>query len=150
MDLSNEQKFEILKEAYIEQRKEINFWRDRSWKVTTWTVATLLAVLAVIIKYEITYMVQILIPIAALSGVVTIYLNKNYNVYCERWERLAEVEEALGFFCKGVFIQDKSLLPEHLRKPKVTYKGTGFFIAAIWIIYISIAIIALCKYCRQI
>ena len=145
MDLSNEQKFEILKEAYNEQRKEINFWRERSWKVTTWTIALQIAVLVANIKFSSTQLVYILIPLTALSVMVTMYLHKNYIVYSERWQRLAEVEDALGFFNKDVYVSGKSLLPESLKNPKITYKGTRFFIAAVWIMNISIAIVAFVK-----
>ena len=44
VNLTDENKFEILKEAYIEQREEIPFWRERSWRVTMWLVSLLLAV----------------------------------------------------------------------------------------------------------
>jgi UDP-N-acetylmuramyl pentapeptide phosphotransferase/UDP-N-acetylglucosamine-1-phosphate transferase len=144
INVSDDQKFQILKEAYIEQRREISFWRERSWKVTTWLIGLMLAVSGVAIFFNAKYPI-ILIPLLALSIIATIYLHKNYKVYSERWERLAAVEDALGFFDQNVYVQGKSLHPPELRKPTVTYKGTGFFIAAIWVMAISTALAMLLK-----
>ena len=139
VNLTDENKFEILKEAYIEQRKEISFWRERSWKVTMWLVSLLLAV-----SGAATFLDEkppvILIPLFALSIIATIYLDKNYRVYCERWERLGSIEKALGFFEEDVYIPGISLLSSKLEKPQITYKGTGFFISAIWVMAISTAV----------
>lgn len=144
INLSDDQKFEILKEVYIEQRKEISFWRERSWKVTTWLIGLMLAVSGAAIFFDAKYPI-ILIPLLALSIIATMYLHKNYEVYSERWERLAAVEEALRFFDENVYVQGKSLHPPELKKPTVTYKGTAFFIAAIWIMAISTAVAMLLK-----
>ena len=76
----------------------------------------------------------------SLSILASIYQHKNYKVYKNRWERLADIEEALGFYEKDHYIEGKTLYTEELRIPKVTYKGTGFFIASIWAMSISTAI----------
>ena len=142
INLSDDQKFQILKEAYIGQRKEIYFWRERSWKVTTWLIGLILAASGAAIFFNAKYPI-ILIPLLALSIIATIYLHKNYKVYSERWSRLAAVEEALGFFVQDVYVEGKSLHPPELRKPAITYKGTAFFIAAIWVMAISMVLAVL-------
>lgn len=137
MNLDDKQKFEILKSAYTERKKEVEFWRERSWKVTSWLIGIFLAFSAAVKAIPDDKFVYLLFQLMALSGIATIYLHKNYKVYSERWQRLADIEEALNFFEKGVYINDNSLNPPELRKPKVTYKGTAFFITSIWLMAIS-------------
>lgn len=48
MNLTDNQKFEILKIAYKKRRKEIAFPRERSLKVTSWMVGVFLAFSAVL------------------------------------------------------------------------------------------------------
>jgi hypothetical protein len=55
------------------------------------------------------------------------------------------VENALGFFTKGEYMPDDTLLPTELLNLKVTYKGTAFFIASIWIVAISASITVIWK-----
>ena len=132
MNLTDDQKFEMLKAAYEERRKEVTFWRERSWKVTSWIVGVFLAFSAGATTFHGDKFSYLLIPLIVLSVIATVYLHKNYAVYRERWRRLADVEEALGFFEQGTYIGGKALNPPELRKPAVTYKGTAFFILAIW------------------
>lgn len=142
--LEDVQKFEILKEVYIEQRKEIAFWRERSWKVTAWLIGILLGISGAA-AFTGTKPFVLLLPIGGLTIVASMYLHKNYTTYCERWKRLAAVEEALGFFDQNVYIDGKSLHPKELKTPEVTYKGTAFFIVSIWVIAISAAVSILAK-----
>ena len=143
INLSDDQKFQILKEAHIEQRKESSFWRERSWKVTTWLIGLMLAVSGVTMFSNAKYPI-VLIPFFCLSIIATIYLHKNYKRYSQAWDRVLAIEDALGFSEENVYVQGKSLLPAKLRM-KPTYKGTGSFIAAIWVMAISTALALLLK-----
>lgn len=145
MKLTDDQKFEILKVAYEERRKELAFWRERSWKVTSWMVGVFLAFSAGATTIPGDKFPYLLIPLLVLSLVATVYLRKNYKVYRELWIRLADVEEALGFFESGVYVPEKSLNPPDLRVPTVTYKGTAFFIAAIWVTAIASVALVIAK-----
>ena len=136
INLTDDHKFQILKEAYLAQRKEISFWRERSWKVTTWLIGLMLAVSSAAVFFNTKYPI-ILVPLLGLTIIATIYLHEKYKVYCDRWQRLAIIEEALGFFEQNVYIQRGVLYPPESREPKVNYRGTAFFIGAIWIMAIS-------------
>ncbi|MCD4675247.1 MAG: hypothetical protein K8S18_04530, partial [Desulfobacula sp.] len=78
MRLTQENQFEILKAAYLEKIKEVQFWRDRSIKVTMWIIGifTTIAGLSLFLN---TYYPIIIIPLFALSLISTIYLHKNFN-----------------------------------------------------------------------
>jgi hypothetical protein len=141
ISLTPEQKFDILKEVYAENRKEIAFWRERSWKVTTWLIGSMLAISSASVFSGTSYP-ALAAPLLGLSIIASIYLHKNYRVYSERWQRLAAIEEALGFFEPDCYVEGKSLHPEELKRPRVTYRGTAFFIAAIWVIAVC-SIVAL-------
>lgn len=145
MNLTDDHKFQMLKAAYEERRKEVTFWRERSWKVTSWLVGVFLAFSAGATTVPAQKFPYLLIPLLALSVVATVYLHKNYTVYSERWHRLADVEEALGFFESGYYVTGKALNAAELRKPQVTYKGTAFFIAAIWVAAISAVVVVFVK-----
>lgn len=137
--MSDDNKFEILKIAYQSHRQEIAYWREHSWQTTKWMIGLFMLVSAATLFLKAKYDV-ILVPLFTLSILATVYQHKNYEVYKNRWQRLADIEEALGFYEKDHYIGGKTLYPEELRIPKVTYKGTGFFIAAIWAMSISTAI----------
>lgn len=144
MKLSEDQKFAILKEAYLETRKEAVFWRERSWKVTTWIIGLFLAISGGSIFAEAKHPILIL-PMIALSAVATIYLHKNYMRYAGRMQIAAQIEKALAFFEKGEYIPDETLLDADKSGPPVTYLGTAFFMASIWIVALSTAAALLCK-----
>ena len=136
MNLSDDQKFAILKEAYLEQRKEVAFWRERSWKVTSWIIGLFLAISAASIFAEAKHPILIL-PMIALSVAATFYLHKNYRVYSGRWQNVGRIEQALAFFHEGEYIPAETLLPAEMKTPRVTYAGTAFFIGSIWIVALS-------------
>ncbi|KJS02655.1 MAG: hypothetical protein VR65_04765 [Desulfobulbaceae bacterium BRH_c16a] len=75
----------------------------------------------------------LIFPLFALCAITTIYLHINYKVYCERLNRVADIEEALQFFENGAFVKEKSLNPSDLRIPKVNRSGTWVYIFAIWV-----------------
>ena len=134
MNLTDDQKFKILKVAYEERRKEVVFPRERSLKVTSWMIGVFLAFSAgttAIRGDKLSYLL-LLIPLLLLSAVVTAYLYDNHKTYCERWTRVADVEEALQFFEDGVYLTSKSLNEPDLRNPKVKFLGTVVYITAIW------------------
>jgi hypothetical protein len=144
MKLSNDQKFEILKETYLEQRKEAAFWRERSWKVTVWLIGLFLAISAATVFTNSQHPVLVL-PMLGLAAVATFYLHKNYKVYSDRWKNVSRVENAFGFFTKDEYVPGDTLLPTKLLNPVVTYKGTAFFMASIWIVAISASIAVIWK-----
>ena len=109
MNLTDDQKFEILKVAYEERRKEVAFPRERSLKVASWMVGVLLAFSASTTAINSEKALYLLISLLALTIVVTFYLLNNHKIYRERWARAADVEEALQFFDVGVYITNKSL-----------------------------------------
>lgn len=144
IELTDKDKLEILKVAYAEVRKEIGYIRQKSWKVTTWVIGVYFALSGGTILLNRHENILIL-PVLGLAIVASIYQHENYKTYCDRWNRLGEIEDALGFFEKGIYIESSSLLPEEKKKPKVTYKGTAFFILAIWIMAISVIMAILYK-----
>lgn len=133
MNLSNDQKFEILKITYQERRKEIAFPRDRSFQVTSWMVSIFLALSAGTTAISNKLSSCLIIPLFALCAITTFYLHRNHKVYCERLNRVADIEEALQFFENGAFVKEKSLNPSDLRIPKVTCSGTLVYVFAIWV-----------------
>ena len=136
MKLSDQQKFDILKTAYLEQRKEAAFWRDRSWKTTTWVVGLFLAISTAGVFTNAKHPV-LLLPLIGLSLMATVYLCKNYRSYQKAWQRVSRVERALEFYTQSEYLPGDTLLPANLPEEKVTRKGTVFFILTIWIVAIA-------------
>jgi hypothetical protein len=76
--------------------------------------------------------------IISLVIVGTVYLIKNYNTYKKRLEIRVRIEKALGFFEKNKYISNEALLPPEIyQKPKPTWKGSGVFIAMIWVVALA-------------
>jgi hypothetical protein len=132
----NHEKIEILKLLYQEHRKEIAYFRDNSFKVMSWAVGYYISITAATLFSDnaSTFLVPVYLGLAIAAH---IYLHKNYITYVDRWKRLSEVEEALGLFTVGDFIDGKSIIPASCNPPTVTYKGTLFFILAVWIVALS-------------
>ena len=144
MHLSNDQKVEIVTKLYEDQRKEAVFWRERNYKITTWLVGLLLAVSAAAIYADARYPI-VLVPLFSLAIIGTIYLSKNFRRYSEVSSRLAQVQEALKLFEDGTYLPNVPLFEKRLRHVRPDRRGTGSFIAAIWVIAISTAIAVVFK-----
>lgn len=140
VNLSDDHKFQILKEVYLELRKEISFWHERSFKVTMWLTGLMLTAFSAAAFGDGKQPI-ILIPVFGLSFMATLYLHKNYRNCVDRLKRLIAVEEALKFFENNAYIQGNPIYPPNLRIPAVKYIGTLFFILTIWIMAFSVAVI---------
>lgn len=132
LELTEQQKVDVLITVYVESRKEISFWRDRSWLAMTWTVATLMAIGAASVLNPGTR--WMLLPTVALAIAAGVYLIKNQRTYRDRWRRLSEVENALGFFEPGTYVDGRSLLPSDLAVPSITVVGSGAFVFIVGIV----------------
>jgi hypothetical protein len=143
LNLNDEQKFQLLKEVYIEHRKEVKYWPEHSWKVTIWLISLMITISASTLFVEVK--TTILFPVVVLTVLASLYLNKNYITYTNRWRFLADIENALGFFEKNIYIEGDALYKPEFRTPKVTYDGTVFFILAMSMMAFSVILIVLLK-----
>lgn len=135
VEILDKDKYEVLKTLLIENGKELTFWRERTWKFTNWLIGSFIALSGLSFFIQKAYTLIFLIN--GLATVGTIYLLKNYKTYSNRLRLRVRIEMALKFFEPGVYITNEALLPPEYQNPYVTWKGSGVFIAMIWIVAIA-------------
>lgn len=132
--LTDAEKAKVLTEVQDQLRKESIFWRDRSWNVTVKVVSLVVALSTAASFLNVQYPV---VPVFffTLASIATVYLLKTFDRYKGNRERLAKVEEALGFFDNNMYLPNKPLYPARFHKVYVTFwGGSGIFILSIWIV----------------
>ena len=135
IEISDKDKYEVLKTLLIENEKDLIFWRERSWKFTSWLIGGFVALSGLSFFVKNAYALSFVIGGLAIFG--TIYLVKNYNTYSNRLKYRVRIETALRFFECGAYIVNETLLPPEYKNSHPTVKGSGTFIAMIWIIAIA-------------
>jgi len=133
------QKYDLLKTLYLENNKELVFWRDRNWNTMKLVISAdvVLAGLAVFKGAPI----QLSGLVVALAVVSSVYLHKNYKRNQEKRTSGARIEKALGLFESGAFMSE-SVLPPEFSEPKADKRGSYAFVVAIWVVALS-AVIAI-------
>ena len=136
LDIQPKEKVDVLKMAYQEHRKEIAYYRDNSYQVTGWVIGLHISLSAagIFVPGNAKLLIGLFLSLAVAT---TMYLHKNYTSYCDRWKHLSGVERALGFFEYSAYIDGATLLPSEKEAPSVTYKGSLFYILAVWIVSLS-------------
>jgi hypothetical protein len=98
--LDANQKYDLLKALYLENQKELGFWRERSWATLKLVVTADVAIAGLaLFKTAPLALSGLVIALAAVSSV---YLYKNYQRYQERRTIGSRIENALGLFDPGV------------------------------------------------
>ena len=134
--ISDEEKYDILKTLLVENAKELIFWRERSWKFLSWIIGGVVALSSMSFFVENAYTLSFVIGGLAIAA--TIYLIKNHATYSDKLKYRMRIETALRFFEQSAYISDEALLPPDYKNPQPTLlKGSGMFIAIIWIIAIA-------------
>ena len=128
------QKYDLLKTLYLENNKELIFWRERNWNTMKLVIGAdvVLAGLAIFQGAP----VQLSILVIALAIISSIYLHKNYGRYQEKRLTGARIEKALELFDGGVFMAE-SVLPQEFSQPRADRRGSYSFITAIWLVAVA-------------
>lgn len=137
--LDTGQKYDLLKVLFLENNKELVFWRERNWNTMKLVISAdvALAGLAVFKAAP----AQLSTLVVALAIISSVYLHKNYQRYQEKRSIGARIEKALGLFDGGEFMPD-SVLPQEFSQPKADKRGSYSFIAAIWLVALT-AVVAI-------
>lgn len=133
--LDASQKYDLLKALYLENQKELVFWRERSWATLKLVVSADVAIAGLALFKSAPLALSGLV--IALAVVSSVYLYKNYQRYQERRTIGSRIERALGLFEKGAFVPDDTVLPTYLAQPRADKRGSFSFIAAVVIVAIA-------------
>lgn len=131
----NDKRQQLLVTLYLENNKELVFWRERNWATLKLVVGAYIALTGLSVFNGAPKALAFLV--VALAIVSTLYLHKNFGRYQERRNIGARIEKALQLFDDGVFLSDDSLLPKPLGEPKAAILGSYSFILAIWLVAIA-------------
>ncbi|KAB2839909.1 MAG: hypothetical protein F9K47_14880 [Burkholderiales bacterium] len=132
--LEPNQQFDLLKTLYLENNKELVFWRERNWNTVKLVVSADVA-LAGLALFKSAPLALISL-VVALAVIASLYLYKNFHRYQEKRSIGARIETALGLFEKGAFMQE-SVLPDNLAEPKADKRGSYSFIAAVLVVAVA-------------
>ncbi len=135
LDLDSAQEYDLLKTLYLENNKELVFWRERNWSTMKWVIGAYVALAGLTVFRTATGALSLLV--AALAVIATVYLLKNFKRYQERREIGAKIEKALRLYEQDVFLRGDILLLKKLETAKAAKAGSWAFIAAIWAVAIA-------------
>ena len=130
MQLTADQKLEVLLAVFADRRREVELWRRRAWQTALSTVGmyVLVAMFGVRVGG-----VPVLLLLIALGIVATLYLLTVEKHGGAAVRRLVEVEDALGLFAEGVYVEGLSLQPIQGKQTVKLETGTGLHIVAVWV-----------------
>ena len=135
--LDADQKYDLLKTLYLENNKELIFWRERNWNTMKLVISADVALAGLATFKGAPVLLSSLV--IALAIVSSVYLRKNYGRYQEKRLSGARIEKALELFDSGAFMSE-SVLPQEYSQPKADWRGSYSFIAAIW--FVALAAVA--------
>ena len=130
MQLNEDHKLEVLLAAFRDRRDQVDFWRRHAGHVVALFVAMCTALF---IAGELGRADDAQGIIGALAVVATIYMLHIAKSADTAVRRLAEIEEALGFFQEGLFVDELALQPLAGKNAFRMDLAVGVYIAAIWI-----------------
>jgi hypothetical protein len=134
--LDNSQKYDLLKTMYLENNKELVFWRERNWSALKLVIGAYIAIAGVTTFRDAPRSLSFLV--LALAVVASVYLHKNFTRYQEKRTLGSRLEQALSVYEKSAFIPNDTLLPAHFQDAKAAKSGSYSFIAAIWIVALAV------------
>lgn len=108
MQFDEEAKLEVLLTAFRDRRAEVTYWRRHTWHVVVLFVAicTLIAIAGRIGHASSAGEATVFLGVVALIYVVQLVKSADAAA-----RRLAEIEDALGFFEEGRFVDELALQP---------------------------------------
>jgi len=129
MLLDEESKLEVLLAAFRDRRAEVTYWRRHAWHVVVFFVAVCALIAA---AGHIGHVTNPGKPTFFLAIAATAYIVQLAKSADAAARRLAEIEDALGFFEEGRFVEELALQPIGTKDILVGDVPMGIYIAAIW------------------
>ena len=132
LHLSHDQKVEILRALLEESQADRMFWRERAWNTLSAAITALIALGSVSAFREAT--LPFLILIVGVWGSSTLYLFVAFFRYRDVRSVRLKLQEALGFFENGFYLQGQTLISEKERRIEPRWGGFAIFILLLFVV----------------
>jgi len=126
------QRIEILRAVFEENRADRQFWRERAWKTVSAAVTAVVGLGGVSIFRDAT--IPFVVLIIGVWGAATAYLLVSYARYRDVRAVRLNLQEALGLFEEGIYLEDRSLIPAKHRRSEPRASGLVVFLALLLLV----------------
>jgi hypothetical protein len=133
MKLDDREKLQVLLAAFRDRSAHLKFWRQRLWRLAAGLVLVDLAIGLFSLFVRSWHTDSLAVPVLLLALLGTLLLLRFEKLADASKRRLIEIEDALGFFEEGLFIEGLSLQPVERKQETRIDEGSGLLVLVIWV-----------------